>query len=121
MTAIYLCKISKSPGPTYQNHLSAAAGSIIISAPHPFIQKLFKDHVLYIDIENRTAREIFKQIDSHMGWIYLHPEEAEQMARECHRIFIAEFTLEEQLKTLMAFHTQRLNELNPNTTGVAKT
>ena len=89
--------------PTNRIFEAAAANTVIISDKHPFISKNFTDNVLYIDVENKTADEIFQQIDAHVKWIKSHPELAQQMANNCHKIFIEKFTLEEQLLQLINF------------------
>ncbi len=97
-----------------KNHLSSgapsarifeavAANTVIITDRHPFIMKHFKDNVLYIDI-TRDGTNIFKQIDTHMQWIYKNPKLAQQMADRCHDIFLEKFTAEQQLLKLLDYH-----------------
>jgi hypothetical protein len=76
---------------------AAAAASVIISDKHPFVEREFKDTVLYID---HTRDDLFEQIDAHMQWIKTHPEEAKIKARLAHGIFLQKFTQEQQLSRL---------------------
>jgi glycosyltransferase involved in cell wall biosynthesis len=88
---------------------AAAAGAVIISDRHKFIEKEFGDTVLYIDIDKNnklSAEEMFKQINNHLTWILDNPDQALEMAQKAHAIFDAKFTLEAQLKRLGDFHNQ---------------
>lgn len=76
---------------------AAAAAAVIISDKHPFVEREFKDTVLYVDI---TREDLFEQIDAHMKWIQTHPEEAKTKARLAHAIFLQKFTEESQLARL---------------------
>jgi hypothetical protein len=98
--------------PTGRIFEAAAANTVIISDKHTFIIKNFADNVLYIDVENKTASEIFQQINSHVKWIKNHPELAKQMANNCHKIFMDKFTLEEQLLNLIKFYEDNLHIKN---------
>lgn len=89
--------------PTCRIFEAAAANSVIISDPNPFVREHFGDNVLYIDV-SQDADTIAKQIDQHMQWIFSHPQEAQQLAQKCHEIFLEKFTLEAQIQRLMALH-----------------
>ncbi len=89
--------------PTSRIFEAASTGSVIITDPHPFIVKEFGDSVLYID-ENKKSKELFRQIDTHVKWIFANPKKAEQMARKAHTIFMEKFTLESQLQELAKIH-----------------
>lgn len=91
--------------PTGRIFEAAAANTVIISDKHPFIIKNFGDNVLYIDLE-QDAEGIFAQIDKHVQWIMQNPAEAQRMADNCHEIFLAKFTLEQQLTRLLRMHAQ---------------
>ncbi len=103
-----VCLVVHSPDhfegrtPTAKIFEAAAAGCVIISDRHPFVTEEFGDAVLYID--KGTGAEIFKQIEDHMRWIRENPEDARKLAQRAHEIFITNFTLEEQLKSLIALH-----------------
>lgn len=101
--------------PTGRIFEAAAANTVIISDKHPFIQKHFGDNVLYIDVA-KDAPEIFAQIDQHMQWIKANPLQAQQMADNCHKIFLQNFTLEQQLQRLLQMHVD-LNAQPENTVG----
>jgi hypothetical protein len=86
---------------------AAAAGCVIISDRHKFIEKEFGDSVLYLDIDKDhklSGEKMFEQITSHLIWVLNNPKEAEQKARKAHGIFDAKFTLEDQLERLGEFH-----------------
>ena len=86
---------------------AAAAGAVIISDRHSFVEKEFQDSVLYIDIDKDnklSGEEMFRQIYNHLMWISENPEKAEKMARKAHAIFDQKFTLEAQLQMLGDFH-----------------
>ncbi|NDD99532.1 glycosyltransferase family 1 protein [bacterium] len=86
---------------------AAAAGSVIISDKHEFVEKEFGDTVLYLDIDKDhklTGEKMFEQIYAHLMWIFSHPKEAEEKAQKAHKIFDDKFTLESQLERLGEFH-----------------
>jgi hypothetical protein len=89
--------------PTARIFEAAAASTIIITDRNPFIEKNFRDAVLYIDQE-KSAEELFQQIDSHMKWIKDNPEKALLLAKKAHEIFIQKYTLEAQLEKLVNLH-----------------
>lgn len=88
---------------------AAAAGCVIISDKHPFVEREFADSVLYVD-QNMTGKEMFDQIERHIKWIKNNPEAAKEMSRRSHQIFVNKFTLEEQLLKLSEFHEKRKKE-----------
>ncbi|MDR0340265.1 MAG: hypothetical protein LBH53_01735 [Puniceicoccales bacterium] len=88
---------------------AAAASNVIISDKHPFIIKHFGDSVLYVDQE-ATPEEMFRQIDDHMKWIRTNPEKAIELARESHRIFVENFSLENEVGRLEDFIRDRMVE-----------
>ena len=84
---------------------ACAASTVLICDKHPFVEKEFQNSVLYVDT-SLSPHEIYQQIDSHIQWIRNHPEEAHQLARQSHEIFINKFTLEEQISSLLKFHEE---------------
>lgn len=82
---------------------AAAASAIVISDENPFIKKHFKDSVLYIDT-TKSAENVFTQINGHMDWIRTHRDEAQSMAKKCHKIFIENFSLDKQFDRLIALY-----------------
>lgn len=86
--------------PTGRIFESAAANTLIISDKNAFIQEHFGANVLYVDVET-SALELFRQIDRHVQWALTHPEQAQQMANNCHAIFLEKFTLEQQMRALV--------------------
>ncbi|MBO7537528.1 MAG: glycosyltransferase family 1 protein [Alphaproteobacteria bacterium] len=86
--------------PTARIFEAAAASTVVITDRLPFIVKNFGDSVLYID-RDKSPEEIFRQIDAHMQWILSHPQEAIELARRSHEIFLQNFTLEQIMKKVM--------------------
>lgn len=78
---------------------AAAASAIIICDKNPFVEKTFKDSVLYID-QKKSGEDMFSQIDAHMQWIFSNLDKAQQMAKRSHQIFAENFLLEKQLLKL---------------------
>jgi AhpD family alkylhydroperoxidase len=97
----------KAGAPSGRIFEAAAAAAVIISDKHPFVEKEFKNSVLYVD---QTRDDLFEQIDTHMRWIKENPEAAKTKALQAHKIFLEKFTLEEQLIRLYEnFKTIKLN------------
>lgn len=70
-----------------------SSGAIAISDKNPFVMKYFGNNVLYFD-QNLPKEEIFNQINNHVIWVQTHPKEAEEMARNAHKIIQDNFTTE---------------------------
>jgi hypothetical protein len=85
--------------PTSRVAESIAAGAIIISDRHPFIEKYFGDNVLYFDALT-SEDKIYSQIKSHAEWVIANPERVEEMAKASYDILMSQFALEEQIKKL---------------------
>ena len=92
--------------PTGRIFEAAAANTVIIADQNPFLMKHFANNILYVDT-SEDFKQIFKQIDDHMQWIFSHPDQAQQMAQNCHQIFLQKFTLEAQLQQLIDLHKTR--------------
>lgn len=86
---------------------AVSSGAVVICDLHPFVVREFGDSVLYIDQE-RGGEELFHQVYSHFEWILSHPDEAEEMARRAHAIFLDKFTLEDQMLILANLHEEIL-------------
>jgi hypothetical protein len=86
---------------------AAAAGCVIISDRHGFVEREFGDSILYLDIDKDhklSGERMFEQITSHLSWVLNNPIKAEQKARKAFEIFDAKFTLEGQLERLGDLH-----------------
>ncbi|MDR2667511.1 MAG: hypothetical protein LBB38_00495 [Puniceicoccales bacterium] len=88
---------------------AAASSCVIISDRHPFIVENFGDSVLYID-QNASPKEIFGQIDGHMRWILANPDEAIELARRSHEIFVKNFSLENEADKIEKFFREIVAE-----------
>jgi hypothetical protein len=82
---------------------AAAAGAVIISDAHPFVREVFGDNVFYLDVGQSEAA-LVAQMDEIRSQIERHPLRAEEMARACHQIVTADYTLEQQITNLVSFH-----------------
>lgn len=80
-----------------------SSGAIAISDKNPFVVKYFGDNVLYFDSQ-ATSEEIFSQIDQHVRWVQTHKAEAEQKARNAHKILQDNFTTEKFVQDMIDFY-----------------
>jgi hypothetical protein len=88
---------------------AAAASCVIICDMHPWVMKHFGNSVLYVD-QNASPEEMFRQIDGHMKWIHEHPQEAIELARRSHSIFVENFALEGEVEKIENFIREILAE-----------
>ncbi|MDR2341239.1 MAG: hypothetical protein LBD72_02845 [Puniceicoccales bacterium] len=79
-----------------------ASSCVVITEKTAFMQENFSDCVLFIDTE-KSAEEVFEQIDNHVKWIHAHPAEAVEMARKSHKIFCDKFSLEGECEKILKF------------------
>lgn len=85
-----------------------SSGAIAISDKNPFVMKYFGDNVLYFD-QNLSKEEIFNQINNHVIWVQTHPQEAEEMARNAHKIIQENFTTEQFILDVITFFKEKVN------------
>ncbi|MBM3201651.1 MAG: hypothetical protein FJZ56_04505 [Chlamydiae bacterium] len=78
---------------------AVAASAVVISDKHPFIQKEFKDSVLYID-QNDSEEDLYQTVDQLIEWVWENQEEAALLAKKAHAIFIEKFTIQNFLLEL---------------------
>lgn len=88
---------------------AAAASTIIISDENAFVKKHFSNSVFYIDT-SLSGESIFNQIQDHLFSIFQNPENALEMAKNAHQIFITNFTMENQLLQLQAMHNKVISK-----------
>jgi hypothetical protein len=74
--------------------------AIVISDRHPFVEKTFKDNVLYFD-SYKSEDEIYEQIKQHIKWIKANPKKAEEKVRNAIEIFNKQLTLEDSLEEIL--------------------
>jgi hypothetical protein len=84
---------------------AAAAGALIISDLHPFIQEKFGDCVLYID-PKQEVDIVVNRIKQYMQWASDNKALAEQKARCAHDIFATKFSLEDDLLNVVKMHEE---------------
>ncbi len=77
-----------------------SSGALAISDMNPFVIRFFGDNVFYFD-QTASAEDIYKQIDSHVRWAQTHPKEADQMARNAHKILQDHFTTEKFVEDMI--------------------
>lgn len=82
-----------------------ASSAVVISDRNPFVEEHFGDTVLYVD-QNKSAEELFNQVEDHVCWIRSHKEEANSMAKKAYDIYRRKFLLEDQLIKLGDWHDQ---------------
>lgn len=87
--------------PTARIFEAAASSSFIIADSHPFVEKHFKDSVLYVD-RDADGKKLGLQIMRHFMWIKKNPEKALEKAKNAHAIFAKNFTLESFLEKLFS-------------------
>lgn len=85
--------------PTSRIAESIAAGAIVISDKHGFIEKTFGDSVLYFDSITQ-GDEIYRQLKNHIDWIKQNPEAVEAKTKAAYNILMRDFALENQLQKL---------------------
>ncbi len=78
----------------------AASGAVMISDQNRFVREVFGENALYIDT-SLEAKEVVDQIEIHTDWIKAHQQQAQEMAKECHEIFINKYSLEIILQDLV--------------------
>jgi hypothetical protein len=84
----------------------AASNILIADKLLPFLEETFGNNILFIDTINKTADDIFHQIQQHVQWIRDHPQDATTKARECHRIYSERFTNEICLNKLQDLYEE---------------
>jgi hypothetical protein len=92
----------ESGSPVYRDFEALSSSCVIITEKTAFMQENFSDCVLFIDMD-KSAEEIFEQIDVYVKWIHEHPEEAVEMARKSHKIFCDKFSLEGECEKIINF------------------
>lgn len=80
-----------------------SAGSVVIAGHMPFIEKYYKDTVLYFD-PYAPQPEIAKQVDEHMIWIKKNPDQALEKALAAQKIFHDQLSMEVYLNNLIDYH-----------------
>lgn len=91
---------------------ACAAGAVIISDDNEFVLQHFHDAALFIKYNKKDPIDTFHQIMEKYDWIVKHPTEALQLARHAQEIFLKEYSLDAQLKQIIANHPARLKQLS---------
>ena len=89
--------------PTMRSFESIAAGNLVITDKHKFIQDNFQDSVFYIDI-TQDPSIMASEIEKHMNLIKNNPQKAMDMAKRAYKIFIENYTLEDNFLKIIKMH-----------------
>ncbi len=89
--------------PSHHFFDAIAASAVVIVDRHPFIEKEFKDSVLYIE-RSPSGEEMYQRVHELIEWIWNHQEEASLLAKRAHTIFHNKFTLQKFLLDLEELH-----------------
>ncbi len=95
-----------------------ASGAIAICSEHQFIRTTFGDSVLYIDADISSTEQV-KQIVRHMEWIRSHPQEALEMSKQAHDIFLDKYTLEKLMLSIIPHHQKLIRDKGFITDGIS--
>jgi len=90
--------------PSLREFEAAAASSIIISDELNFVKDTFGDSALYIEVQNKTPKEIEDQILKHYKWIIENPNKTKIMTKKAHDIYKEKFTLEKLFIDIAHMH-----------------
>lgn len=92
---------------TNRAYEACAAGAVIISDNNQFMEKHFKDAVLFINYNKENPKDTFRQIMDQYEWIVSHPKEALRLARRSQQIFLEKFAMDRQLLRVAENHGKR--------------
>lgn len=88
--------------PTSRIAEAVSTGSLVISDQNKFITKFFGDSVLYYDVFAEPD-EIYNTVKSHIEWARNNPAKAHEKTKKAYKIFMDNFTMENQLDKLFSF------------------
>ena len=91
---------------------ACAAGAVMISDDNDFVMQHFKDAALFITYNKNDPIDTFHQIMEKYNWIVKHPDEALELAQRAQEIFLKEYSLDAQLKKIIANHPARLRQVS---------
>lgn len=97
---------------TNRAYEACAAGAVIISDNNEFMEKYFKDAVLFINYNKNNPQDTFNQIMEKYQWIVEHPAEALEMAKRSQKIFLENFTMDHQLLKVIENHSKRFETIS---------
>jgi hypothetical protein len=87
--------------PTSRIAEAAASGALIISDQNKFLINFFGDSVLYYDAF-ADSDQIYNDIKSHIQWARANPSKSHAKTQKAYKIFMDNFTMENQLDKLFA-------------------
>lgn len=96
---------------TNRAYEACAAGAVIISDNNIFMEKYFKDSVLYVTYNKNNPEDTFKQIMEKYQWIIENKEEALKMAKRSQDIFIERFCMEKGIIDATNNHFKRFKTI----------
>lgn len=83
---------------------AAAAKTVIVSDDNPWIVEKFGDSVLTFPYRFGDDQWNYSQISEHLEWIRKNPEEALLKAKQAHKIFVDNFSLDHEFYLLLDQH-----------------
>ena len=96
--------------PTSRIAEAVASGALVISDQNKFLIKYFGESVLYYDAFAEPD-QIYNTIKSHIQWAKNNPTEAHLKTQKAYKIFMDNFTIENQLDKLF-FTIENYNAMN---------
>ncbi len=88
---------------------ACAAKTLTICDDNPFILKHFGDSVLWFKYGDDPA-ENYKRIMEKVEWVQDHPEQALEMARKAHAVFVENFSLRREVRNLLDHHSANVDQ-----------
>lgn len=87
---------------------AVAAGAVVITDKHPFIERYFGDSVFYLDQNTLSEENMYLKLLEYIAWIKDNSQLAVEKAKRAHSIFIQNFTLENEIHKLVQVHQNAL-------------
>lgn len=88
---------------------ACAAKTLTICDDNPFILKYFGDSVLSFKYGDDPA-DNYKRIMEKVEWVQDNPEQALEMARKAHAVFVEKFSLGSEVRNLLDHHSVNIDQ-----------
>lgn len=96
---------------TNRTYEACAAGAVIISDENEFMKYYFKDAALFIKYNKNNPKDTYEQIMEKYHWVIEHKEEALDMAKRAQRIFLENFSVDDQMLSIVNHHASRFETI----------
>lgn len=83
------------------------SGAIAITNRNKYLESLFGDNLLYLEVEDNAA-QCLQKIDAHVAWVRANPDAAKQKADAARNIFTERYNHTSMFNNLKALHEQTL-------------